>query len=302
MMKRKNKKLIKILIYLILFSQTLFAGNEKIELFWRILIKDYHFGYTIFGNKPMSFDRYYLDNSSYNPLVNADPMLRSLWKFWEENYVSPQKNFCINRVQYIEENIPYEEFYIINKEKCLNIIKEHSSNFKVYFANTLSPDEILEKICDQGPHIIKNHQLLGLLLGFGKNNTRKFQQRHDYFNQLTAYIWLQSRERISKLENYDHIDIFYLYKHSIFKPQENWDDIFKKYKHLDSRLVPLNSTISYSKFLAIPLPCFVVDKADKETIILLRNYLNTGVKIKGVYYDNNFLDLILEKLDLKTPG
>jgi hypothetical protein len=53
-------------IWMLMNSSYLFADhgcNSKEESFWRILIQDYHFGYTLFGNKPISFDRYYISPS-----------------------------------------------------------------------------------------------------------------------------------------------------------------------------------------------------------------------------------------------
>lgn len=186
--------LLKLLIYFILLTQPLLAQSNKIELFWRILIKDYHFGYTIFGNKPMCSHQYYLDNSlCINASANSDPMLSTLWRLWEENYTSLNKNFCMKKVQHCDEGILYEEFYIINKEKCLNVIRENFSDFKIYFKNLNSPNEILEEICNQGPHIVKNHRLTGILLGYGEFNARKFQKQFDYFDQLSTYIGLQNK-------------------------------------------------------------------------------------------------------------
>lgn len=88
-------------------------------------------------------------------------------------------------------------------------------------------------------------------------------------------------------------------KQSILKSKDDWNDKLKKYRNLSSQLIPIISLVPYYDLLAIPLPCFKVDKTNKETFIILNDYKKTEIKIKEFYYSSNFLGVILEKIEYK---
>lgn len=127
-------------------SSYLFADhgcNSKEESFWRILIQDYHFGYTLFGNKPISFDRYYISPSIDMPACcKKNAKLEVLWDFWEQNnpHIS-ESPFVLKRVKFTEDKIEFTDTtHLIDLcTRCTHHIKINRSGKT---ANSLQPKTI----------------------------------------------------------------------------------------------------------------------------------------------------------------
>jgi hypothetical protein len=148
------------------------------------------FGYTIFGDKPMSFETI---NMVRKPLVEDGvdymdifhifnrSMLKKCWEVWSKySDLFPLKRFSIISYQF-PLNPDYIEFAIINHENFIKIVSENIDDFHTVLENNLTAQQILEEyIKGKGTVFttIRNHDgLFGTLLGFGRNNAWEFMRQ-----------------------------------------------------------------------------------------------------------------------------
>ncbi|KIA78738.1 hypothetical protein [Parachlamydia acanthamoebae] len=263
------------------------------------LIQDYHFGYTLFGNKPISFDRYYISPSIDMPACcKKNAKLEVLWDFWEQNnpHIS-ESPFVLKRVKFTEDEIEFQEFYLINRPKCLKKIEKHWASFKNAFPPYETPHEVLKAICEKGPHTIKKHDLLGILLGYGEHNAHLFQMSSDLLIQLTLSTYAQDAHTTSKLTDQEKQQILYNQKLSIIVPKSSWEELLYQYREISMQLSgSLRTLVPYHPLLAIPLPSFRADPSHPETLKILRDYLETQKLSNQLLHHPNFLQMVLNRL------
>lgn len=302
-----HRKAVKILLICHLMMGSLLSAHpiknfSEVEEFWHILFEQYHFGYTLFGHKPLSFDRYYLVNSQQPWLFNNQNhfIISRLWPIWEQYSLKLiNHNFVIKRVQFKEKDETLmEEFYLINKSDSLLTIRQYWEEFKEHFQHVDNPEQLLELICENGPHIIKNHRLLGLLLGYGDHNTHLFQKQHDLFEQLASLVYLQPKEILLSLPSDELINLIYARKQATVLPNSSWQSLWREYENTNFQLSSsLGALISYKRLLAIPLVPYRVDPSSFETKEILKNNLETQKVLKEIFYDRHFLEIVLKRLE-----
>lgn len=287
-------------IFITVFSLCIFRnleGTLEQEVYWRILFRDYGMGYTLFGDKPMTFDRYYYANADHI----LEPKGKSIAAFWEEQPPISNKHFCLKKVRYYQNDEQFEEFFLINKPACLGVIQQYLDEFQEEFPACMSGEEILDSICECGPHCITNHRLLGLLLGFGDHNTYLFQRRYDLESDLERQIPFQDPSLISTLSFAERINYCCGRKLALTPSAISWNAILKEIRELDQRLKPFNNLIAYENLLPFPLPSFVVDPYNQETKNLLEHYLEENKRIASIYYAPDFLKHITKALIKLDP-
>lgn len=287
------------------FSSPLIARGEacqenylQLDRFWRILFQQYHFGYTLFGSKPLSFHRYDLSiGVGEPPHCKKDPQLHLLWRMWEKGHSSNTgANFIFNRVIFFYEGKKYEEFYLLNRAECLATINKYWKDFQNCFSDLESPLSLLNTICQDGPHIIPNHRLLGLLLGYGDHNSSLFQEREVMFNMLASHIYHIDNKQLAHLTKWELMQMRLARKQPILIESDRWDTVFSRYRALNRQLAnSLSSLVPHALLCALPLPCYVVDASHPETFDSLRSYLLTQRKLNRLFYRPNFLKIILSQ-------
>ena len=165
---------------------------EKNDLtdFFKFCFHSSSFGYTIFGQKPMSLDAI---SSEQPPIEDLEHTYRN-WILWcykkKEGWDVWKKHF---------QDIPLNEFSfisypflkhpevihiaIINHKLFLNVVENHLTEFQKVLNQKLNPNEILNGYIKCDKEIfepIKNHDgLLGMLLGYGKENAWKFMSNEE---------------------------------------------------------------------------------------------------------------------------
>lgn len=274
--------------------------ENDIENFWRLLFKAFHAGYTLFGEKPLVFERYYVDHTNKNPglLNQSNYVLKKLWLVWEENASSyPSHHFVVKRLRFKDENEELlEEFFIINKPACLSIVTYHWKEFKGYLPYVKNSRELVEEICNNGPQLIKNHRLLGLLLGYGDHNTALFQKQQELFEQLASLFYLQDRQTVQSLSYGELVSLVYQRKQAI-NLSGSWQLILNEYRRTQAQLsASITSLVPYRDLLVHPLMPYRMDPDHPETKEILEKTLATQKILKDLYYDPKFLEIVLEKL------
>ena len=154
----------------------------KLEKFFEYLIIRTTFGYTLCGEKPISMET--LPNLTKIPAI---PMVGIFFKLpgyhilqkgletWSKyTKLFPSKNFVL---RFIPE---YSTIVLINKKATLKVIDENLDLFHKLSSPNLSAEEFLAEICqpkNKEYMIRSNVTLLGILLGYGRNNAMAFDKK-----------------------------------------------------------------------------------------------------------------------------
>ncbi|MGE4574374.1 MULTISPECIES: hypothetical protein [Parachlamydia] len=158
------------------------------ELFSSFIFED-TFGYTLFGNKPISLG----GNFRVTPWANVLAGCRcggAFWKKWEiwEKYQDQflsSKYLLISEPHFLGKSDLDELILLINKRAFLKSLENHLITFENILKQKIIPEEFLGEI-ENGTlsffdSIQKNETLLGILLGYGKHNAEMFYQRKKIF-------------------------------------------------------------------------------------------------------------------------
>ena len=161
-----------------------FEETDDLNNFFKICFYKSTFGYTIFGEKPMSLDvidveRPPLDNPIYkeNILLQLDYRRKQGWDVWKKYFQDVYlEDFSI--ISYQNSYPGSIDIAIINHRLFLNVIDNNLAEFQEVLKQKINSIEILkEYIKGEGEvfDLINNHDgLLGILLGYGKENSWKY--------------------------------------------------------------------------------------------------------------------------------
>lgn len=268
-------RIISLLITLIFFFQEIEAISvpdilkeipkedyERLNQLFSCLIKEDHFCYTLFGDKPVSLSSHFNITPWENIVERVNDRDEIFWKNWNvwEKYrtLFPMKKHLLIKEKNIKKNIIH--IILINKSEFINIVKQNQKFFEMILGHKISPKELLKKI-ETGKiafidSINDNQALWGILLGYGKHNAILYNRRdRDYFNCL-ALSDAALRHSSIKLEGCGD------YKYS-----------------------PLIIGSVY----------FAGDTNYPETKALQKKYRELRGKISAIYAKDNFLEITLSK-------
>ena len=204
----------KIVIFFSFFVGSLFAQSETQEIPWEdhevlerffdYLIHRTTLGYTLCGDKPVAIDTF--PKLAQIPPQYAVKVLTEfhgysiLWRGLEVwlrySHKFPSEKFVFT---YVED---YNTIFLLNKENVKTVIEKNLALFQKYMGVGLTEADVLNYICDGSPKkciIAPNQILLGILLGFGKNNSIAFANAshiqklegfklYDYDDSLNEYL------------------------------------------------------------------------------------------------------------------
>jgi hypothetical protein len=253
--------------------------RKNLEKFFRSAFVFDHFGYVLFGNKPMAISSYvphffYIDNGkiffSFSYFAPSNLKNKKNYEIW----LKYQKLFPLKKYILKTEQNPWIKnsrfILLINKKKFVQTIENNISDFDSVFNKETAPFSLLEQAKQQNllKDILLSHDaLIGMLLGYGKNNSWKYYERYNNNKKHPlVYVWQDDslqNEILSRLN----------------KPT---------IKHLlDIYSLDLNFIL---------LPSFVADISSQETKLLKNNYHQIRKHILDYYTDRDFLETTLEHL------
>ena len=241
-------------------------------------------GYVLFGDKPMAL-------SSYEHIENPLSHLRALkyalsprrikhlkgyqaWKKYE-------KLFSITQFIFIyEENRDGTDIILVNKEKFIQTVDAHQSDFESILKRPITGKGLLEEISREGlsKSPLFNHDLLlGILFGYGRGNALLFEQR--------------TLLPLEKVEDFDRKHHFA----AAWKEEEiaEWEEAFTSSVNWISAYI----TGSHLKNMELnPLPGFMAVLDSPETEAIKQQYLETRKKLIDAYKGKDFLETTLQQL------
>lgn len=162
--------------------------REYIENFYRFGFFVSSFGYTVFGDKPMSIETVDLSAGSKS-VEGIDYMalehilnryrLKEGWEAWQKfEHLFPMKDYSV--IHYPSPKLPgkFIEIAIINHKSFLSHVASFLDDFQSVLKNSYSPEEILQEYLKAKGSVfsaIRNHDgLFGTLLGYGRDNAWQY--------------------------------------------------------------------------------------------------------------------------------
>ncbi|MGL5263228.1 MAG: hypothetical protein ACRDAI_01410 [Candidatus Rhabdochlamydia sp.] len=271
------------------FSPKKSSLSEKENILMEVLLQrmvfEEDFGYTLFGNKPVSLTGYslkpYLNHPIFFEEGSAFPFIEA-WSILEKKVLCHLKgNYVILKQIDHARNHHVLQIIIINKSRFLETISEHLDLFCELIGKKITPKELLDEvILNQRSlwDILNNDALYGILLGYGKENSLAFQRRLDLGRVFTS----DSRKPHPPIpfypkpsKEFQSAEEEFLY----FEKQHDFFDI------RESRLSPL-----------CPLT-FMTMKNDEKTKELTKEYKETFKQIIAIYAKGDFLSITLDRLN-----
>lgn len=234
------------------------ADRQYVTNFFRYTFFMSTFGYTIFGNKPMSFETINMvsepvleDSADYMDIFHIFNRykLKKCWEAWEKYSISfPMKGFSIITSKFSLDP-DYLFVLIINHDHFIKVVKENIKDFQRVLNIDLSPEQILKEYLRGEGEIFtlinKHDGLFGTLLGYGRNNAWEYMRQGGGTQMAASFP---------------------------FRPDEPKDT-----KH-------------------VLWPTFSVMEGTPETAFLRDSYEKQRQKINTIYQKENFLELTLMKV------
>ncbi len=154
--------------------------RKKMEGFFKLLFIKDAFAYTLFGDKPISWECRYNKNETKNIRVFLNSFYCNnltfyeglqLWKKYKPYFPMTHYDFSVH-----ESADGYISISLINKKAFFEIVNQHYDDFIQVLGSDFSPQKLLQECSEKElSEAIHHHNgLLGTLLGFGRNNAWQF--------------------------------------------------------------------------------------------------------------------------------
>ncbi len=232
--------------------------------------------YVLFGEKPMAEVSYYTRCSGWELMQNPyNYQIKLGWETWKKyRHLFPLKNYRLIEIEDLEMNVIH--IFLISRSRFMDVFKKHKLEFDKMIGKQLSPDEALEWCASRfnqiAPEGKMTHFLLGILFGFGSENSKLF-------------------ERLRTIE--DHQRSF---QSDPIHPNPPFITLEGELSWLEKKLFFSTSQGDSSPLVFIPLPQFAADLDSKETQQLRESYSEQRRKICQEYGQGNFLEITFKEL------
>lgn len=275
----------------------LLTQEEKVlfSKMWETLYFDANFGYTLIGSKPVSTQNWSKDALKLCPsslYFFLDGRVKELWEQFSKNHPSEHYTLIFKEFKMPQTIDPDQQIYVeaifINKITVKTCFLQHKNLMtKTLSFPNLSPETIVSEILNSG-----NHELIGLILGFGSHNSKYFQRNDD----LRAY-YKNAHYFPHKLElNQEDIDLLKETRDFTVINQINIDPKDIALELQQRRNTPFHTLQSYVKenpLSPVRLPCFRAEQDHSDTQALIEKYQKEQKKIVQFGQSKPLLDSIL---------
>lgn len=277
----------------------------KLEYFFRELLQEDYFGFVLLGQKPMAIGSTLTKVNPFTCLWEKPstrvgvancfiPPLNQRFMFYFHEAISsnrikfnrayetwkkyeiffPMKRFSILYENLYRDGCKNLSIVLINKKTFTQIVNDHIDDFK----KVLNREVNMEKLLKETDVLLNHDGLLGILLGYGRENALWFYQNNNLFSE---------KERAEFYEKF-HPKIAFTEELGSLWTEEELQNLSKQ------RIS--NGAIHSPNLDYVSLPTFRADFSSSETQALRENYLKTQQKIVEYYKDKDFLQTTLELL------
>lgn len=187
------------------FEKIHLEDRQKLEKFFDYLIHNSIIGYSLCGNKPVSIEtfpvlakipaqhavRIFIKHPGYSIVWNGI----ETWQRY--SHLFPSKSFVFRFVS------TYSTVVLINKRATLKVIEDNLDLFQKYSHTDQTAIGFLEEVCypkDKDYMICYHTALLGILLGYGRNNSLAFAKRN-YIQKLENFKLYNTNDSLNAFMN-----------------------------------------------------------------------------------------------------
>lgn len=197
-----------------------FEEQDELKILFHNLFAEHELGYTLFGDKPMSFcfpPTSVLSISTQEHVFKiytrgSLPLFNALKAWNKVQSLKKNENFIliVN-----EKNGFPESVFLINKSRFLFVVNENIDAFRKIYGYEITAESFLKDLNDKiiGPReLFQQHLLLGILLGYGRHNAELFQRREMLLSgkkQAPFLIFQKPGARFSTIEE----ELYFLDRH-----------------------------------------------------------------------------------------
>lgn len=158
--------------------------RERIFLqnFFAELMQNDSLAYVLFGSKPMCTTGYFVELPMGNRLCGHDTFfIKKGWEIWKKYEVLfPHPNYIIVEEDEVRGDQNLHALYFINKKNTLQITKKNRAIFQYELHEDFDPQAFIVQM-ERAPLLketLSGHEgLLGILLGYGVENSMKYHER-----------------------------------------------------------------------------------------------------------------------------
>lgn len=252
------------------------------------------FPYTIFGDKPASFEVY----------SQAQAQLgKKLWEHYHplfqiENYILKFQKTGLNGNYFV---------YLINKKSFVKTIEGHLEQFRAILGPEITPEKLLHTLSQE--HVTfeealnDNQGLKGLLLGFGCTSPFQFQRRAELRDALDEVLVPPNSFSQNALSE-QNLRFITRCKNGFYQNYASSDEqcpLSPKLQELCEEFLQIQDKMQLcwpdTEPLALfSLPGFAGDSADPEVQHLFKKYNMTRQEIVKAFASGDFLEVALCKM------
>lgn len=163
------------------------GDREVLEPFFRTLLCKSELGFVLLGAKPVMRTSYTDHLSWWHPIASLGAIIpyfdkgnqyhKRSWGVWRKYFEKMSDKFLIVE----EKHSPLvTSIYVIHRELFCKVVNENQEDFERVLGIKVTGEDLLEKARDQplfSALLNNNEFLLGMLLGFGKNNARLYSEK-----------------------------------------------------------------------------------------------------------------------------
>jgi hypothetical protein len=255
-------------------------ANDRwaIESFLKILMLQENGAYVLFGDKPVVYTAFYDFSKKEvysafrrkSQLVNKQ--IRQGWEAWEKYaHLFPSNRFLLKGTP--SDDHQRVEIVLIDRERFKNKFEEYLHEFQSILGKDVTASSLLSRYENENLMFFdllkEHHALLGILLGYGSENSWLFHLRDRTYEGIHP-VDLQLSLRAGSAKEY------------------------AIYQKLLTGAFPEKNHQKPYKFLYLPM--FLVNPKSKETKELRQKYLRQREHIHRVYCHGHFLEITLERL------
>jgi|SRR5579862_1888730 len=252
---------------------------EELKLLFHYLFAEREFGYTLLGDKPMSFclapvcsvavstgeDIFKICFKNRIDLRNALFFLNNLQK----SKIKP------NYILIVLETRGYPDYvFFINRSAFAQVFNSNIGAFKRAFGHKITCESFLEAFQNERidlDEFFQEHDLLGIMFGYGRHNAQLFERRQ---------MLVCGRTKIP-----------YTLRP---KPSRAFSTVEEEIGFLNQHLKLIHSNdLGLSKLDQVH---FAADHDSLETKKLRKHYRATRQKLTNLFSNENWFEMILEKL------
>jgi len=279
--------------------------STTLETFFRCIFEHSEGGYVLYEKKPLcifgynEIDNFYGESEHHRQHVILKQGAKSLKKI---KHLLKNDNLIIHI--YDQQDIEVYNcihILVINKKLFLKTVYDNLPLFQYILGTEVTPEKLLEKLLDPTAsfHSVlkKNEVLIGIILGFGTQNSLRGGRGENLQNQLTASEDPPFNNPILNDE-----DDLKLYKQHLLIQTSNTEKRLHlepgfSYTSLKSEFNGLFNQMEVSSHkLTTERPYFIFGclKNDKETANFIKELEKTQTKIQDLLSSKHFLNTILE--------